>query len=123
MTAQTWIDRTRDLLLSGTVETINRLNGVINSTTSGTFTIELAAGPIAPGAVVEIGTELMYVTSVSGLNVGVIRGYGGSTAATHADNSIIRVSPQYPAHMILDALNDDLNDLSAQGLYQMKVVT
>jgi hypothetical protein len=123
MTAQTWIDRTRDLLLSGTVETINRLNGVINSTTAGSFTIELAAGPIAPGAVVEIGTELMYVTSVSGLNVGVIRGYGGSTATTHADDSIIRISPQYPAHMILDALNDDLNDLSAQGLYQMKVAT
>ena len=124
MTAQTWIDRTRDLLLSGTVETINRLDGAIANATAATFTVEFPTGPIAPGSIIELGTELMYVTSTSGLSVTVMRGYGGSTASTsgHADNSIIRSSPQYPAHMILDALNDDLNDLSAKGLYQVKVV-
>ena len=125
MTAQTWIDRTRDLLLSGTVETINRLDGAIANATAATFTVEFPTGPIAPGSIIELGTELMYVTSTSGLSVTVMRGYGGSTASTsgHADNSIIRSNPQYPAHMILDALNDDLNDLSAKGLYQVKTAT
>ena len=125
MTAQTWIDRTRDLLLSGTVETINRLDGAIANATAATFSVEFPTGPIATGSIIELGTELMYVTSTSGLSVTVMRGYGGSTASTsgHADNSIIRSSPQYPVHMILDALNDDLNDLSAKGLYQVKTAT
>ena len=123
MTAQTWIDRTRDLLLSGTVESLNRLNGDISAADTATFTVEFSTGPITAGSIIEIGTELMYVTSVSGQNVTVMRGYASSAAAdSHIDGSIIRSNPQYPAHMILDALNDDLNDLSAKGLYQVKVV-
>ncbi len=124
MTAQTWIDRTRDLLLSGTVESLNRLDGAISAAGTATFAVEFAPGTITAGSIIEIGTELMYVTSVSGQNVTVMRGYASSTAASsHADDSIIRSNPQYPAHMILDALNDDLNDLSAKGLYQVKVAT
>ena len=123
MTAQTWIDRTRDLLLSGTVESLNRLDGEITGGAGATFTVEFPPGPIVPGAIIEIGTELMYVTSVSGQDVTVMRGYASSAAVGHVDNSIIRVNPQYPAHMILDALNDDLNDLSAKGLYQVKTAT
>ena len=123
MTAQTWIDRTRDLLLAGTVEPLNRLNGAISAADTATFAVEFPTGPIAAGAIIEIGTELMYVTSTSGLNVTVMRGYAASTAAdSHADNAVIRVSPQYPSHQILDFLNDDLNDLSSpnNGLYQIK---
>ena len=124
MTAQTWIDRTRDLLLSGTVESLNRLDGAISAADTATFAVEFSTGPITAGSIIEIGTELMYVTSVSGQNVTVMRGYASSAAASsHADNSIIRSNPQYPAHMILDALNDDLNDLSAKGLYQVKTAT
>lgn len=122
MTAQTWIDRTRDLLLSGTVEAINRVDGAINATVS-TLNVEFATGPLVPGVLIEAGIELMYVTSVSGQTVGVIRGYGGSTAATHADEDIVRVAPSYPAHQILDAISTDLNDLSAQGLFQIKTTT
>jgi hypothetical protein len=124
MTAQTWIDRTRDLLLSGTVESLNRLDGAISAADTATFAIEFSTGPIVAGSIIEVGTELMYVTSVSGQNVTVMRGYASSAAAdSHIDNSIIRSNPQYPAHMILDALNDDLNDLSAKGLYQVKTTT
>jgi len=123
MTAQTWIDRTRDLLLSGTVESLNRLDGAISAADTATFAVEFSTGPITAGSIIEIGTELMYVTSVSGQNVTVMRGYASSAAAdSHIDDSIIRSNPQYPAHMILDAINDDLNDLSAKGLYQVKVV-
>jgi len=125
MTAQTWIDRTRDLLLSGTVESLNRLDGAISFTDPVTFSVEFPTGPITAGSIIEIGTELMYVTSTSGLSVTALRGYGGSelNSAGYVDNTIIRANPQYPAHMILDALNDDLNDLSAKGLYQVKTAT
>jgi len=124
MTAQVWIDRTRDLLLSGTVEPINRLNGAITQAAS-TLILEFDTGPVVVGSIIEIGTELAYVVTVSGSTVGVIRGYGGSSApsAGHADGAIVRSNPQFPGHMILDALNDDLNDLSANGLYQMSTAT
>ena len=59
MTAQTWIDRTRDLLLSGTVESLNRLDGEITGGAGATFTVEFPPGPIDPGAIIEIGTEMM----------------------------------------------------------------
>ena len=122
MTAQTWIDRTRDMLLAGTVESLNRLDGEITGGAAPTFTVEFPTGPIVAGAIIEIGTELMYVTSTSGLSVTVMRGYASSTAVGHDDDSIIRVNPQYPSHQILDFLNDDLNDLSSpnNGLYQIK---
>jgi len=127
MTAQTWIDRTRDLLLAGTVEPLNRLDGAIASGTTATFSVEFPTGAIAAGTIIEIDTELMYVTSTSGLSVTVMRGYAASTApaAGHIDDSIIRVNPQYPSHQILDFLNDDLNDLSSpnNGLYQIKTKT
>jgi hypothetical protein len=124
VTAQVWIDKTRDLLLGGTVETLNRLNGDITSDAA-QFTVEFDAGSIVAGSIVEIGTELAYVTSVAGTTVSVMRGYGGSTAAAHTSTDIIRSNPQYPGHMILTALNDDLNDLSSprNGLYQVATVT
>ena len=110
MTAQTWIDRTRDLLLSGTVETLNRLDVNINDSV-GTIQVEFETGPIVAGSIIEIGTELMYVTNVTSKdNIGVMRGYGGSTAASHTDGDVLRVSPHYPAHMNLAPLNDNLSD-------------
>lgn len=124
MTAQVWIDKTRDLLLGGTVEPLNRLNGDI-LVGAAQLTVEFDTGPIVTGSVIEIGTELMYVTAVAGTTVSVMRGYGGSTAAAHTSTDIIRSNPQYPGHMILDAVNDDLNDLSSprNGLYQMQTTT
>ena len=60
MTAQTWIDRTRDLLLAGTVENLNRLNGSIDDNmSSSSLTLEFNAGPIVVGYVIELGSELM----------------------------------------------------------------
>ena len=56
MTAQVWIDRTRDLLLSGTVEPINRLNGAITQAAS-TLILEFDTGPVVVGSIIEIGTE------------------------------------------------------------------
>lgn len=124
MTAQTWIDKTRDLLLGGTVEPLNRLNGGIDASAA-QLTVEFDAGPIVAGSLIEVGTELMYVTSVSGTTVSMMRGYGGSSAATHSSGDVIRSNPQYPGHMILDALNDDLNDLSSprNGLFQVSTTT
>ena len=95
MTAQIWIDETRDMLLSGYVEELLLVGApAVENNTGTAFTItEAANSGIVKGVIIEINEELMYVTSVDGTTVNVLRGYGGSTASStgHAVNSIVRV--------------------------------
>jgi hypothetical protein len=75
--------------------------------------------------VFEVGTEMFYCTSVAGNTINVFRGYGGSTATTHADGDFLRVSPKFPTYRIIGSINDDLSDLSSpdNGLFQMKTTS
>ena len=83
------------------------------------------ASGIVTGVIIEVDIEAMYVTAVSGTAVSVIRAYGGSSAASHTAGDIVRVSPKFPAYRIMDALNDDLRDLSTpdNGIFQMKTTS
>ena len=67
MTAQTWIDETRDLLLTDDVEEQATLSGALDtSATSVSFALPTAVVPgVVAGATIEVGTELMYVFAVS----------------------------------------------------------
>ena len=126
MTAQVWIDSTRDMLLSGYVEELDLvLTAPSPATTGTTLVVQGIATSIVKGVVIEVNAELMYVTSVSSTTISVMRGYGGSTAAAHTAGDIVRVSPKFPTHRIISSLNDDLADLSApgQGLFQMKTTS
>ena len=125
MTVQGWIDQTRDMLLSGYVEELLQLASNVND--SGT-TLSITGAPasgIVTGVIIEVDVEAMYVTAVSGTDVSVIRAYGGSSAASHTAGDIVRVSPKFPAYRIMDALNDDLRDLSTpdNGIFQMKTTS
>jgi len=127
MTAQTWIDATRDLLLTDYVEEQATLSGTLTASASDilvSFTLPTAIVPGAvEGATFEIGTELFYVYSVSGAGQATCRrGFRGSTIATHANGDEVTVNPKFPAYMIFNALNDDLLDLASpqNGLYQVK---
>ena len=126
MTAQGWIDETRDMLLSGYVEELDVVSTPPSPATTGsTLVVQGLAGSIVKGVVIEINTELMYVTAVSSTTVSVLRGYGGSTAQTHSATDVVRVSPKFPAHRILEALNNDLRDLSTpdNGLFKMNTTS
>ena len=125
MPVQGWIDQTRDMLLSGYVEELLQLASNVND--SGT-TLSITGAPasgIVTGVIIEVDIEAMYVTAVSGTDVSVIRAYGGSSAASHTAGDIVRVSPKFPAYRIMDALNDDLRDLSTpdNGIFQMKTTS
>jgi hypothetical protein len=127
MTAQTWIDETRDLLLTDYTEELATLGGAMNaSTTTIAFSLPSAspAGVVA-GATLEVGTELMYVFDVAADGTTTVqRGYKGSTAAAHSDGDLVTINPKFPAYQVLDALNHELRDLSSpqNGLFQMKTV-
>ena len=125
-TTQAWIDASRDMLLSGYVEELDVLTGAISSTSQTTITVQGVASSWAKGVVFEVNSEMFYVTGVAGGNtLSVFRGYGGSTATTHANTDLVRVSPKIPTYRIIQSLNDDLNDLSSpdNGLFQMKTTS
>lgn len=99
---------------------MNKLSASINaSVTSVSFTYDLNA--IQVGALIAVDLELMYVWEVTGSKtVTVERGWGGSTAATHADASLVTVNPKFSAFTVLNELNADLDDLSANGLFAVE---
>ena len=125
MTAQTWIDETKNLLLTDYVEEYDTLGTALNdSETTVNFTHDTAG--IVAGSVIEIDTELMYVFSMNAStnDATVKRGFRGTTAASHDPYSLVTVNPKFPAQLVLNAINDELADLSSpqNGLYQMKTV-
>lgn len=90
-----------------------------------TFSVDDASA-ISKG-IVEIGDELVYVKSINqtagtGTVLPGARGWRGTTAATHAVNTIIRNNPTFPRDQVKRAINDTLRgiDLMALGSYDFE---
>ena len=62
------------------------------------------------GALIEIDQELMLVTSsnTSTRTVTVSRGYAGTTAASHTDNTPLYLNPTFPRKSVFDAVADNI---------------
>ena len=119
------INRTHRQLLSGVVEERNKLASAINATaTSVALTYEV--GGVRAGSVIEIESEQMYVWSVTDATKTAVveRAFNGTTAATHAANTVVTVGPRFPRAQVLEAINDELADLRSpmNGLFQVKVL-
>lgn len=99
----------------------NRLNGAMTNVAT-TGTLEFAMGSINSGAVLGIDLEEMYVWSIASLVATVQRGWNGSTAAAHNDDSVVEVNPLFSSWRIFNELNAELSSLSPQ-VYQVKTVS
>lgn len=120
-TAATLINETLGHLYSGTREQVNLLGAALSDTTGTTVTLADDLRGITAGALVCVDLEEMYVRSVSSTAT-VIRGFGGSTAATHSNGAQVWVNPKFSRFRVLQALNNELLGLSAAGLYAPKTV-
>jgi hypothetical protein len=124
-TTATVIDRTLRQLLSGTVEARNKLASTINSSAT-SVTTTYALESLRAGQVFEIDSEMFYIweSDVSTKTLTVQRGYAGTTAAAHTSGAIITASPRFPRAQVLEAINDELMDLSSpmNGLFQVKTI-
>lgn len=121
-TAGALLERVNRQLLSGTVEERNKLSASINaSETSLVMTYDLKG--LREGTVFEIDSELFYVwQATSGTKTVVVeRGYAGTTAATHSSGAIVTLNPRFPKAQMLEALNQDIDDLSSpvNGLFRI----
>lgn len=90
---------------------LNRLNdsGGISSS-DGTAVLEFDLGGIRPGAYIEIDDEVLYVWSVDSVTktATVERAMLGSTAAAHADDSVVRVEPRFTRVEMLAAISAEI---------------
>ena len=124
-TAATVIDRTLRQLLSGTVEARNKLATTINSSAT-SVTTTYALESLRAGQVFEIDSEMFYIWEADSASktLTVQRGYNGTTAASHTSGTMITASPRFPRAQVLEAINDELMDLSSpmNGLFQVKTL-
>lgn len=74
-----------------------------------------------PGQKISIDLEDMLILGASDQTATVYRGYGGSQQATHADGSLVYINARVTRNDVAQAINDDLNDLSSQGLFRVGV--
>ena len=121
-TAGALLDRVSRQLLSGTVEERNKLaTTVTSSDTSFVMSYDLAG--LRAGTVFEIGTELCYIWEATTGNKTLVveRGHLGTTAAAHTAGDVVTINPRFPKAQMLDALNQDIDDLSspANGLFRV----
>ena len=93
-------------------------------------TLTLQSGIPAPSieqsAFVQVDYELMGVVARTAAGTATVRrGILNSTAVAHSAGTPAIVNPRFPAVDIVQAINEDIDDLSGptNGLYQMKVVT
>lgn len=119
------INRTQRQLLSGVIEERNKIASLVNATTD-SVTMSFDVGGISSGTTIEIDSEQMYVWAVSDTSktATVERGFNGTVAAPHVSGSIVIVNPRFPRAQILEAINDELADLSSpmNGLFQVKIL-
>lgn len=82
---------------------------------------------LTAGVILAIDMEVMLVTGwTTGTGVAnVIRGYSGSAAAAHNNNSVVYINPRYSRFDIGVAINDDLRSLSSpsNGLFRVGVAS
>lgn len=117
------INRTLRQLLSGVVEQKNKVAAPVTaSATSVVLSYDLDG--FRAGSVFEIDSELFYVWEANSgsKTLTVERGWNGTTPAAHATGAIATLNPRFPRSQILEALNDEIQDLSSpmHGLFQVK---
>lgn len=106
-TVEDLIEDTKSLLYSHNEETLNRLDGALNSSAI-TVACDFPTDQVAEKSYIGIGIEMMYVWDVSSTGLTVQRGARRSTADDHSDGDIIEIAPRFPRFDIYKALRDEI---------------
>jgi len=96
------------------------------STIASPTVLQLASTDLGKGTI-EIGEELLWVDSFDRIaNTATIspygRGYLGTTAATHAVDTKVTISPTFPRYVIKKAINDTIRALGS-SIFAVKQTT
>lgn len=118
-----WVAKTRGYILNGIQEERNKLSAAYTKGGS-TLTFQYPLAGIQPGARISVGLNTFYVWAISGNTATVSGGEDGSNDQDLESGTIVRVRPRFTDHEIVDAVNDELRDLSSpyNGLFSMNEV-
>jgi hypothetical protein len=116
------IEQTLADLAAGGREVYNEIrSAVTDEDTAVTFAHEVTA--IAPGAVLGVGLEEMYVWQIdpTATTAEVKRGWGGTTATALDGGELVVVNPKFSRARALRAINNEIRAVSGD-LWQIKTV-
>ena len=118
-----WVAKTRGYILNGIQEERNKLASAYTKGGT-TLTFQYPLGGIQPGSRISAGLNTFYVWEVSGNSATVSAGEDGANDQDLDSGTIVRVRPRFTDHEVLDAINDELRDLSSpyNGLFSMNEV-
>lgn len=110
VTVDDMVKRIRRLYLRGDQRPpMNRVDSGPLTTASTTLTCEFTSSNFPkPGSVLEIEDELLYVWATASPACTVERGFDGTTAAQHADGTLIELDPRYPRVNIVEAMRSEI---------------
>ena len=100
--------------LSGFTYRQDRVTYLLTATTTSDLVLNVASTENIGKSIIEIDDEMMWVDSYDRqANTVTIapfgRGYNGTTAAAHATNAKVTITPTYPRAAVKRAINDTLN--------------
>ena len=100
--------------LSGFTYRQDRATYLITAATSTDLVLNVAATDNIGKGIIEIDDEMMWVDAydrqANTITIAPFgRGYNGTTAAAHAVNAKVTITPTYPRHAVKRALNDTVN--------------
>lgn len=118
------IAETRTYLYANETPEANRLNGAVTSGAT-SITLHYSPGTAAQrGAIISIDLEHIRVWESDGDVLTVVeRGVDGTTVASHNDGTYVEVMPKFSPFQIQRAINEDLDDLSGEGLFAVPMKT
>jgi hypothetical protein len=99
--------------LSGYTYRQDRVTYLLTEATSSDLVLNVASTDNIGKGIIEIDDEMMWVDSYDRQANTITlapfgRGYNGTTAATHAANSKVTVTPTYPRYAVKRAINDTI---------------
>lgn len=120
------VEETFRRLLPAQMDLTASLNGTLTATGNSITLSGPMAGTVSYGMRLSLGSEILYVTSFSTttLQAEVVRGFDGSTPASHTSGSLVYINPKFTAFDIQGAINEELDALSGPDkLFQVKTLT
>jgi hypothetical protein len=99
----------------------------VTSTSASPLILNLGSTDSVGKGILEIDEELLWVDSFDRVaNTATVspygRGYLGTTAATHAADAKVTISPTFPRHSVKRAINDTIRSLGA-NIFAVKTTT
>jgi hypothetical protein len=99
----------RRRLFAGSLGRYDILNGTINSSVTSLTVTDGSTGYVV-GLKIGIDSEIMLIRSYdpAAKTVTVLRGFLGTTAASHTDQTIVEIAPRFPLVDVTDTMREEI---------------